>query len=59
MNTTPPENSRIRTVLFDLDGTLLGSDGTLAQKDIDGGLIGGAALESRGFVDLVKAAAAA
>ncbi|MFT3782454.1 MAG: triose-phosphate isomerase [Nibricoccus sp.] len=31
----------------------------LAQKDIDGGLIGGAALEARSFVDLVKAAIAA
>jgi triosephosphate isomerase (TIM) len=31
----------------------------LGQKDIDGGLIGGASLESRSFVDLVKAAAAA
>jgi len=31
----------------------------LMQKDIDGGLIGGASLESRSFVDLVKAAAAA
>jgi len=31
----------------------------LAQKDIDGGLIGGASLESRSFVDLVKAAAEA
>jgi triosephosphate isomerase len=31
----------------------------LAQKDIDGGLIGGASLESRSFVDLIKAAAAA
>jgi len=31
----------------------------LNQKDIDGGLIGGASLESRSFVDLVKAAAAA
>lgn len=30
----------------------------LAQKDIDGGLIGGASLESRSFVDLVKAASA-
>jgi triosephosphate isomerase len=30
----------------------------LSQKDIDGGLIGGASLESRSFVDLVKAAAA-
>jgi len=29
----------------------------LAQKDIDGGLIGGASLESRSFVELVKAAA--
>lgn len=28
----------------------------LAQKDIDGGLIGGASLESRSFLDLVKAA---
>jgi triosephosphate isomerase (TIM) len=28
----------------------------LAQKDIDGGLIGGASLEMRSFVDLVKAA---
>ena len=31
----------------------------LAQRDIDGGLIGGAALEARSFVDLVKAALAA
>ena len=31
----------------------------LAQKDIDGGLIGGASLEARSFVDLIKAAAAA
>ena len=28
----------------------------LAQKDIDGGLIGGASLEARSFIDLVKAA---
>lgn len=28
----------------------------LAQKDIDGGLIGGASLEARSFVDLIKAA---
>ena len=31
----------------------------LAEKDIDGGLIGGASLEARAFVDLVKAADAA
>jgi triosephosphate isomerase (TIM) len=31
----------------------------LGQKDIDGGLIGGASLESRSFVDLIRAAAAA
>jgi len=31
----------------------------LAQKDIDGGLIGGASLESRSFVELVTIAAAA
>ncbi|PTX92659.1 triose-phosphate isomerase [Opitutus sp. ER46] len=31
----------------------------LAQQDIDGGLIGGAALEARSFVDLVNAATAA
>ena len=31
----------------------------LAEKDIDGGLIGGASLEARSFVDLIKAAAAA
>jgi triosephosphate isomerase len=31
----------------------------LAQKDIDGGLIGGASLEARSFGELVKAAAAA
>ncbi len=31
----------------------------LTQKDIDGGLIGGAALEARSFVELVKAASAA
>lgn len=31
----------------------------LAQKDIDGGLIGGAALEARSFVELISAAVAA
>ncbi len=31
----------------------------LAQKDIDGGLIGGASLEARSFVELINAAAAA
>jgi triosephosphate isomerase len=31
----------------------------LSQKDIDGGLIGGASLESRSFVELIRAAAAA
>lgn len=31
----------------------------LRQKDIDGGLIGGASLESRSFIELVQAAAAA
>lgn len=31
----------------------------LAQKDIDGGLIGGASLEARSFLELIKAAAAA
>jgi len=31
----------------------------LAEKDIDGGLIGGASLEGRSFIDLVKAADAA
>jgi triosephosphate isomerase len=31
----------------------------LAQKDIDGGLIGGASLEARSFLELVKAAAGA
>ncbi len=31
----------------------------LAEKDIDGGLIGGASLEARSFLDLVKAAEAA
>lgn len=31
----------------------------LAQRDIDGGLIGGASLEARSFVELVKQAAAA
>src|SRR5258708_4935629 len=31
----------------------------LAEKDIDGGLIGGASLEARAFIDLVKAADAA
>jgi triosephosphate isomerase (TIM) len=30
----------------------------LSQKDIDGGLIGGASLESRSFVELIKAASA-
>lgn len=31
----------------------------LAQKDIDGGLIGGASLEARSFVEFVNAAPAA
>jgi triosephosphate isomerase len=31
----------------------------LAQKDIDGGLIGGASLEARSFVELIRAAATA
>jgi triosephosphate isomerase len=31
----------------------------LAQKDIDGGLIGGASLEARSFVELIKSAAGA
>ena len=31
----------------------------LAEKDIDGGVIGGASLEAKSFVDLVKAADAA
>jgi triosephosphate isomerase len=31
----------------------------LAQRDIDGGLIGGASLEARSFMDLVRAAASA
>jgi triosephosphate isomerase len=31
----------------------------LAQSDIDGGLIGGASLEARGFLELIKAAAEA
>jgi triosephosphate isomerase (TIM) len=31
----------------------------LTQKDIDGGLIGGASLEARSFVELIRAAAAA
>ena len=35
------------------------NDRRLAQKDIDGGLIGGASLEARSFIDLVKAADAA
>jgi triosephosphate isomerase len=30
----------------------------LAQRDIDGGLIGGASLEARSFLDLIQAAAA-
>ena len=30
----------------------------LAQKDIDGGLIGGAIVESRSFVELITTAAA-
>ena len=32
--------------------------GLLTQTDVDGGLIGGASLEARSFLDLVKAAAA-
>jgi triosephosphate isomerase len=33
------------------------ADALLAEHDIDGGLIGGAALEAKGFVDLVRSAA--
>ncbi len=33
--------------------------GLLAEKDVDGGLIGGASLEARSFTDLVKAAVSA
>ena len=32
------------------------AEGLLAQENIDGGLIGGAALDADSFVDLVKAA---
>jgi triosephosphate isomerase len=33
------------------------ADALLAEHDIDGGLIGGASLEAKSFVDLVRSAA--
>jgi triosephosphate isomerase len=33
------------------------ADALLAEHDLDGGLIGGAALEAKSFVDLVRSAA--
>jgi triosephosphate isomerase (TIM) len=33
------------------------ADALLAEHDIDGGLIGGASLEAKSFVDLVQSAA--
>jgi triosephosphate isomerase len=32
------------------------ADALLAEQDIDGGLIGGASLEAKSFVDLIKSA---
>jgi triosephosphate isomerase len=55
---TEPVAQRIR-ILYGGSMKPANAPELLAQKDIDGGLIGGAALEARSFVELVKAAAAA
>jgi triosephosphate isomerase len=55
---TEPVSQRVR-ILYGGSMKPANAPELLAQKDIDGGLIGGAALEARSFVELVKAAAAA
>ncbi len=55
---TKPVAQRIR-ILYGGSMKPANAADLLAQKDIDGGLIGGASLEARSFMDLVKAAAAA
>lgn len=54
---TEPVAQRIR-ILYGGSMKPANAPELLAQKDIDGGLIGGASLESRSFVDLVNSAAA-
>ena len=55
---TEPVAQRIR-ILYGGSMKPANAPELLAQKDIDGGLIGGASLEARSFVELVRAAAAA
>ena len=55
---TEPVAQRIR-ILYGGSMKPANAPELLAQKDIDGGLIGGASLEARSFVELVKAAVAA
>jgi triosephosphate isomerase len=55
---TKPVAQRIR-ILYGGSMKPANAPDLLAQKDIDGGLIGGASLEARSFLDLIKAAAAA
>jgi len=54
---TKPVAQRIR-ILYGGSMKPANAPDLLAQKDIDGGLIGGASLEARSFLDLIKAAAA-
>ena len=52
---TEPVAQRVR-ILYGGSMKPANAPDLLAQKDIDGGLIGGASLEARSFVDLVKSA---
>ncbi len=54
---TDPVGQRVR-ILYGGSMKPANAPELLAQKDIDGGLIGGASLEARSFVELVTAAAA-
>ncbi len=55
---TEPVSAKVR-ILYGGSMKPANAPELLAQKDIDGGLIGGASLEARSFVELVTAAAAA
>ena len=55
---TPAQAQKIR-ILYGGSMKPANAPELLAQRDIDGGLIGGASLEARSFVELVKAALAA
>ena len=59
MNKDMPHDLRTQTLALVNENKPANAPELLAQKDIDGGLIGGASLEARSFVDLVNAAVAA